>query len=158
VSANDTVVIVELKPARIAGDELVLTRRYRRCHSAYVTAFNFKLRRGLPIVDQVVLAAIGAVLRGEYLTGQPFPSVRSIAADLKIHPNTAHKAVQHLIEEKWLETHPGVGTVVADRAGTRRDEWRRLLDKDLERLSARAHSIDVSLPDVIDALTKHWNS
>ena len=97
-------------------------------------------------------------MRGEYLVGQPFPSVRTIAADLKIHPNTAHKAVQHLIEERWLETRPGMGTVVADRAGTRRDERRRLLDKDVERLTARARSIDVDLPDVIDALTQHWNN
>jgi len=129
-----------------------------KCNSVHVTAFNFKLRRGRPIVDQVVLAAIGAVLRGEYLVGQPFPSVRTIAADLKIHPNTAHKAVQHLIKERWLETRPGMGTVIADRAGTRRDERHQLLDKDLERLTARARSIDLDLPDVIDALTQHWNN
>jgi hypothetical protein len=30
--------------------------------------------------------------------------------DLKIHPNTAHKVVQHLIQERWLMAQPGVGT------------------------------------------------
>jgi GntR family transcriptional regulator len=54
-----------------------------------VTVFNFKLQRGIPIFEQVVFASIGAMLRGEYKAGQPFPSIRSIASDLKIHPNTA---------------------------------------------------------------------
>ena len=39
--------------------------------------------------------------------------MRSLALDLKIHPNTAHKVVQHLIQERWLMAQPGVGTVVA---------------------------------------------
>jgi GntR family transcriptional regulator len=120
--------------------------------------FNFKLQRGAPIFDQVVLAAVGAMLRGEYRSGQPFPSVRAIAADLKIHPNTAHKVVQRLIEERWLETRPGIGTVVADHAQARGAQWPRLLRKDLERLCARAQSIGVSLPAVVDELAKQWSS
>ncbi len=121
-----------------------------------MTVFNFKLRRGAPLFDQVVLAAIGAILRGEYRAGQAFPSVRAMAADLKIHPNTAHKVVQHLIEGEWLETRPGIGTVVADRAGAGGDEWRELLRKDLERLVVRARGIDAGLEDVIDELTAQW--
>jgi GntR family transcriptional regulator len=127
-------------------------------HSTYVTVFNFKLQRGAPIFDQVFLAAIGAMLRGEYRSGQAFPSVRAIAADLKIHPNTAHKIVQRLIEDGWLETRPGTGTMVADRGRAHGEEWLRLLHKDLERLCARAQSIGVSLPAVVDALTKQWRS
>lgn len=127
------------------------------CHSTDVTVFNFRLRRGAPIFDQVLLAAIGAMLRGEYRAGQPFPSVRSIAADLKIHPNTAHKVVQHLIAERWLEVRPGTGTVVAERGGAAAGEWRDLLDKDLERLLARARSLGVSLPDVLDEVTRQWH-
>ena len=126
------------------------------CHSTHVTVFNFKLRRGAPLFDQVVLAAIGAILRGEYRAGQAFPSVRAMAADLKIHPNTAHKVVQHLIEGQWLETRPGIGTVVADRPGASGEEWRELLRKDLERLVARARGIDAGLEDVIEELTAQW--
>ncbi len=135
-----------------------LTVRRPIRHSTYVTVFNFRLQRGAPIFDQVVLAAIGAILRGEYRSGQPFPSVRALAADLKIHPNTAHKVVQRLIEERWLETRPGMGTVVADRARAHGEEWPRLLRKDLERLCARAQSIGVSLPAVVDELTRQWRS
>lgn len=80
-----------------------------------VTLFNFKLQRGTSIFDQVVFAAVKACLSGEFKAGQAFPSVRALAADLKIHPNTAHRVVQHLINERWLEVRPGVGTVIASR-------------------------------------------
>jgi GntR family transcriptional regulator len=127
------------------------------CHSRNVTVFNFDFRRGTPIFEQVVLAAIAAIIRREYLPGQTFPSVRVIAADLKIHPNTAHKVIQHLVAEKWLEARPGIGTVVADRAANRGEEWRTLLQLDVQRLLQRAQSIGASLPDVIDELTHQWN-
>ncbi len=118
--------------------------------------FNFNFRRGVPIFEQVVLAAIAAILRREYLPGQAFPSVRAIAADLKIHPNTAHKVIQHLVAQKWLEAVPGIGTVVADRVGKRGEEWRSLLRHDVERLVQRSQSLGLKLPDVIDELTNQW--
>ena len=81
----------------------VLTRGQSACHIEHVTVFNFKLHRGEPIFEQVVFASIGAMLRGEYRAGQPFPSIRSIASDLKIHPNTAHKVIGQLVNEGMLE-------------------------------------------------------
>jgi len=123
-----------------------------------VTVFNLKLQRGAPIFEQVVFASIGAILRGEYEVGQPFPSVRTIASDLKIHPNTVHKVIQLLIEERWLEVRPGIGTAVASRPKKERGvDARRLLRSDVDRLVAKAQRIDVGLQDVMDELTKQWS-
>src|SRR5271154_7084597 len=92
------------------------------------------LRPGESIFDQVVYAAKKAFLSGEFQSGQAFPSVRALAAELKIHPNTAHKVIQHLIQEKLLEVRPGIGTVVADLPVTRAPERRRLLKQEVEQL------------------------
>ena len=135
----------------------VLTGKQPACHIEYVTVFNFKLQRGIPIFEQVVFASIGAILRGEYKAGQPFPSIRSIASDLKIHPNTAHKVVQFLLEERWLEPRPGVGTVVARRPQPRGEDARRLIRDDVIRLIAKARSIEAGLQDVKDELTQQWS-
>jgi len=95
-----------------------------------MTLLRFTLQPGQSIFDQVVFAAAKAFVSGEFQPGQAFPSVRALAADLKIHPNTAHKVVQHLFQERWLESRPGIGTVVAARpevrAGDRKRPWRRL--------------------------------
>jgi DNA-binding transcriptional regulator YhcF (GntR family) len=122
-----------------------------------VTAFNFKLQRGLPIFEQVVFASVGAILRGEYEVGQPFPSIRSLASDLKIHPNTAHKVIQFLVEERWLEARAGVGTVVASRPKTRREDARALIRDDVHKVIAKARSLEVGLQDVKDELTQQWS-
>src|SRR5215475_995961 len=104
------------------------------CHITDVTLLRFKLRPGQSIFDQVVYAARKAFISGEFTPGQPFPSVRTLAADLKIHPNTAHKVVQHLIQERWLEARPGVGTVVGQRPEVRASDRKRLLKQEVEQL------------------------
>jgi GntR family transcriptional regulator len=115
------------------------------------------LRPGQSIVEQLLFAAQKAFLSGEYQPGQAFPSVRALAADLKIHPNTAHKVVQHLIQERWLEVHPGVGTVVAELPKARTGDRQRLLQEEVEQLVVEAHRVGVRLQDVIEAISKEWS-
>ena len=125
------------------------------CHITTVT-LKVTLRPGLSIFDQVVYAATKAFISGEFLPGQPFPSVRSLAADLKIHPNTAHKVVQHLIQERFLEVRPGVGTVVAEPPLARSGDKKRLLQHEIEQLVVQAKRIGVDLPEVFGAIETHW--
>jgi len=122
-----------------------------------VTLFRFTLRPGQSIVEQVVFAAQKALLSGEYQRGQSFPSVRALAAELKIHPNTAHKVVQHLIQERWLEVHPGIGTVVADPPKARAGDRLRLLQQEVEQLVVEAKRVGVRLQDVVQALSNEWS-
>ena len=120
-----------------------------------MTLFNFTLQRGTPIVEQLVFASIRAILRGEYRPEQPFPSVRAIAANLKIHPNTAHKAIQALIEDRWLEARAGVGTVVTSRPRSRGGD-RNSVREDIDRLAVKARMNELSLADVTDELRSRW--
>jgi len=126
------------------------------CHITSVTLFRFTLQPGSSIFDQVVFAATKAFVSGEFQPGQAFPSVRALAADLKIHPNTAHKVVQHLIQERWLEVQPGIGTVVAARPPARAGDRQRLLQHEVEQLVVEALRVGVELNDVIDALETRW--
>lgn len=125
-------------------------------HITHVTPIRLKLKPGEPIVDQVIFAAQKAFVSGEYEPGQPFPSVRALAAALKIHPNTAHKAVQFLIQERWLEVHPGIGTVVAKRPEPRSGERKRLLQEQVEQLVVEAMRVDVDMYEVLEAIEDRW--
>jgi GntR family transcriptional regulator len=118
--------------------------------------FGLTLRPGQSIFDQLVSAAQKAVLSGELTAGQAFPSVRTLAADLKIHPNTAHKAVQYLIHEKWLEMMPGIGTVVA-RSPRKREEMRwQLLQHEIAALIAEARRIGLTREELRQAIDAGW--
>src|SRR5215475_6722893 len=116
-----------------------------------MTLPRFRLQPGESIFDQVVFAAIKAFVSGDYHPGQAFPSVRALAADLKINPNTAHKVIQHLIQERWLEVRPGVGTVVAEPPEARPGDRRRLLDHEVEQLVVEAMRVGLKEEDLLAA-------
>jgi len=125
------------------------------CHTRHVT-LRIKLRPGQSIFDQLVFAAKRAFISGEFQAGQEFPSVRALAAELKIHPNTAHKVVQHLIQERLLEVRPGIGTVVAKAPPARPGDKKRLLQEEVEQLVVEAKRVGAGLDEVIEALEARW--
>src|SRR5215470_19423164 len=118
------------------------------CHISYVTLLRFQLKPGQSIFDQLVFAAKKAFISGDFASGQSFPSVRTLAAELKIHPNTAHKVVQYLIQEGWLESRPGLGTVVAERTETPSGERSTILQQQAEQIVVEAKRLGLSLGDV----------
>ena len=70
-----------------------------------------------PIYEQlyngiVRLSALGAMLPGEQL-----PSVRSLAQELGINPNTVQKAYQLLERDGLIVSAPGKGSFLADQGG-----------------------------------------
>ncbi len=128
------------------------------CHIVLVTLFKLSLQPGRPIVDQVVFAATKALVSGELKAGETFPSVRTLAADLKIHPNTAHKVVQHLIREGLLENHTGVGTIVASKPQARPGDKQRLLKDEVDRLVVEAKRVGLDLEGLQTAIEARWNA
>ncbi len=121
-----------------------------------MTLWNFKLQPGQSIFDQVVFAATKAFVSGEMRPGDPFPSVRVLAGELKIHPNTAHKVVQHLVREGWLAVRPGLGTAVAEPPAARSGERQRLLGHEVEQLVVEAKRVGLDVKDVVGAIERRW--
>ena len=118
--------------------------------------FKVKFAPGQSIFDQVCFAAIKSILAGELKAGESFPSVRTLALDLKIHPNTAHKVIQHLVQERWLAVQPGVGTVVAQPPKARTGDRKRLLEDEVEKLVVEAMRVGAGLGEVKQAVDDAW--
>ena len=123
-----------------------------------MTPFKIKLDSSQSIFDQVVFAATKAILGCALKPGDPFPSVRALARDLKIHPNTAHKVIQHLIQERWLASSPGRGTTVATPPKARSGDRQRLLSDEVEQLVVEARRVGAGLDEVIESVESHWHS
>lgn len=121
-----------------------------------MTPFKINPQSSQSIFDQVVFAATKAILGGSLKVGDPFPSVRALARDLKIHPNTAHKVIQHLIQERWLIASPGRGTTVARAPAPRQGDRQRLLSHEVEQLVVEARRVGASLDDVQTAIAEQW--
>ncbi len=125
-------------------------------HNTAVIPFRVAFRPGSSLYEQVVYAAKKALVSGQLRPGDPFPSVRTLSAGLKINPNTAHKVVTHLLNEGLLEVMPGTGTVVARPPGASPSERSRLLENEVEQLAVEAKKLGMSLREVTAALAEHW--
>jgi len=121
-----------------------------------VIPFRVAFEPGVPLYEQVVYAARKAVISGQMRPRDPFPSVRALSRALKINPNTAHKVIAQLIAEGLIEVHPGLGTVVAERAASTAAERGNLLKNELEQLVVEALRLGLDLPRVTEALAQHW--
>jgi GntR family transcriptional regulator len=69
---------------------------------------------GLPLYLQIQAQVKNAIAAGALKTGDPLPSVRKLASDLRINPNTVARAYLDLDRDGVIRTVPGGGTFVAD--------------------------------------------
>ena len=87
-----------------------------------------------PIGKQIVDAVRMKIATGELGTGDQLPSVRGLAQQLTINPNTVAKAYAELTTEGWLESRQGMGLyVAAPRQRLSDDERARRLDDAIGR-------------------------
>ncbi|MBS0231780.1 MAG: GntR family transcriptional regulator [Proteobacteria bacterium] len=68
-----------------------------------------------PITRQIVDAVRMKIATGELDAGDQLPSVRGLAQQLTINPNTVARAYAELATEGWLESRQGMGLYVAAR-------------------------------------------
>jgi len=121
-----------------------------------VIPFRVNFRSGASLFEQVVYASVKAMVSGQLHPGDTYPSVRTLSRELKINPNTAHKIVAHLVGQGFLETRPGIGTVVAAIPDAKRTERAELLGQEIEEMVVEAKRLGVEREDVIAAIRTHW--
>lgn len=78
--------------------------------------FHVDVRNGLAVYDQIVRQLKFAVADGALRTGEMIPSVRELARELAINPNTVARAYRQLQDDGVLEQVRGTGLAVAPAA------------------------------------------
>ena len=68
---------------------------------------------GQPIYEQICRQIKGAIAAGKLQPGEPLPSIRSLARDLRISVITTKRAYEELERDGFLENVPGKGCFVA---------------------------------------------
>jgi GntR family transcriptional regulator len=99
--------------------------------------FQIDFNDALPIYDQVVRQVKFAVAGGAVKEGEMVPSVRELARELTINPNTVARAYRQLQDDGVLDAVRGTGLVVADGAN------RRCREERIELIRARLQQVFV---------------
>lgn len=76
--------------------------------------FNIDLHSSSPIYEQLTEQVKRGIVQGMLKPGDSLPSVRRLAADIGVNPNTVAKAYQELERQKVILTVRGKGTVIND--------------------------------------------
>jgi DNA-binding transcriptional regulator YhcF (GntR family) len=107
-----------------------------------------------PIFLQIVDWICDKVLKGELQIGQQLPSVRDLAVQLEVNPNTVQRSIERLIAQDIVVTQRGKGNYLTADAFSRIEDFRRqrLLDEALPKLADEMMLLGVKPADVADAL------
>lgn len=92
-------------------------------------------RSGIPIYLQIVDQVRHGVEVGSLRAGDRLPTVRQLASEVSVAPNTVVKAYGELQRMGLLESRPGVGTVVVEGPGEEQRE------RQLEALNGRLREL-----------------
>jgi GntR family transcriptional regulator len=115
--------------------------------------FSIDPKSGVPFYRQIIEQVKFAIARGDLKPGDRLPTMRQLAVDLSINPNTVIRAYRELEIGGVLDTHQGSGTFVSRRKPEIDAlERRRMLDQILTELLARASGYGFTLDEVLDGL------
>ncbi|MGX8238273.1 GntR family transcriptional regulator [Exiguobacterium sp. RIT452] len=76
--------------------------------------FTVDPKSSLPIYEQLVAQIIRAIARGLLRSGEQMPSVRELASNLLVNPNTVSRAYQELESRDFIVTMRGKGSFISD--------------------------------------------
>jgi GntR family transcriptional regulator len=76
--------------------------------------FNVDPRSGVPLYTQLIEQVKRSIAVGALLPGERLPTVKQLAVDLTINPNTVARAYRDLERDGVIETSPGRGSFVRD--------------------------------------------
>ena len=117
--------------------------------------FVFRLdgHSGVPVYRQLIDQVLGAVALGTLRSGNQLPTVRQVAVDLAINPNTVMRAYREMEIRGIVDTQQGSGTFIAEKKIAAPEEERaRQLAQMMDEFVARAGSLGFTLADLMERL------
>ena len=110
-------------------------------------------RSPIPLYVQIADRLRVAIATGEMPPGQALPSVRNLAAVIRVNPATVVQAYRELEFAGVVESRQGAGTFVRDLAETKRDDERKREARKLVReMLQRASTLGVTTEDLEAAM------
>ena len=109
------------------------------------------MRSRTPIYEQIIDSIKELVVKGVLIPGERLPSVRDMAKEMTLNPNTVQKAYQELERQGIISTLRGKGTFISeDIQANNKILKRSQLMEELKKLVVEAIYLDLSKDELID--------
>jgi GntR family transcriptional regulator len=107
--------------------------------------FQLNYKSGKPVYLQLVDQVKSAAASGAVQPGEPLPSIRPLAEELRVNRNTVAKAYAELESQRVIETVAGKGCFVRASSSPFRKEVRlKLVAEELDEAVVQAHHLQIA--------------
>ena len=117
---------------------------------------EWKLSDDRPIWLQLSQQLARRILVGAYPPGSRLPSVRELAAEAGVNPNTIQKAYRILEEEGLISSHAGAKSLVVFDQNKAAQIRRELLEEDARRLILAMRQTGLSRDEALTLVGELW--
>lgn len=117
--------------------------------------FELNRDRGNPVYLQIQSQLERRIASGALSAGDALPSVRALAKQLRVNPNTVVRAYRELEFRGLVETRHGEGTFVAEDAGEQMQP-ETLLAERAEQLVNEAKQLGLTKEETLSAVKSAW--
>lgn len=120
---------------------------------------SWKFVSGEPVYVQIARKLKSDILAGKYSADAPFPSVRQLALEAKVNPNTMQRALSALEDEGLLVSRSTAGRFVTSEQAAIETEKKRTIETETEQLLTRIKSLGVTKAQLIKMIEEReeWN-
>ena len=116
---------------------------------------KWKLRGDRPIYAQLIEHLQRGVLIGEYPPGSAVPSVRALALEAEVNPNTMQKALAELEAQGLMQTHRTAGRTVTEDKSMIDSLKEKLAKSQVEAFFEGMRSIGIDEKEAVRLITSH---
>jgi GntR family transcriptional regulator len=118
-------------------------------------SFSFRLddHSGVPVYRQLMDQVQGAIASGALRPGDQLPTIRLVAVEHAINPNTVTRAYREMEIRGLLDSQQGTGTFIAEKP---KEPSKKQMDRQLDQLvtefASRAGAAGFTVSQLIEAL------
>jgi GntR family transcriptional regulator len=117
--------------------------------------FRLDLHSGVPVYRQIIDQVLGGISAGTLEAGDQLPTVRQVAVDLSINPNTVVRAYRELEIRGVLETQQGTGTFIShQKVEPDEVDRRRKLGQLVTEFVSRAGASGITIEELVEELNE----
>ncbi len=117
---------------------------------------RIELRSPLPVYEQIKMGIKEAIMMGKFKQDSQIPSIRELAKDIQVNPNTVARAYRELEREGIIFSRPGIGFIINVGKEGIKTKLMEDLEGELSPLIKRIKKAGVKREDINEVIEKLW--
>lgn len=113
---------------------------------------NWELNSERPIYAQIIEKVIMDIISGVYRPGERLPSVRELAMDAAVNPNTMQKALAELERTGLVKSQRTSGRFITEDTDLIMDEKRKIARKEIQDFRDKMNAIGFTTEEIVQLM------